>query len=72
MQEFSDQKDDKRRIELLFLTISLPVCSRTLGSQIHAMVRVVVLLIHHLAQSKVCDLDLPTHVAFRQQNVTYT
>lgn len=46
-----------------------PISAGTLAGEIHAVVRIVVLLVHDLGEAEVCDFDLPTHVALSQQDV---
>ena len=49
----------------------IPIGSGTLRRQVHAMIRIVVVSVHNLGQSKIGDLDVATHGASSQQNVSY-
>lgn len=57
---------------LLWVARSLadsPVGAGALRRQIHAVIRIVVLLVHHLRQPEIGDLNFAAYVALRQQNV---
>jgi len=46
-----------------------PVGSRPLRGQIHAVIGIVILVVHHLWQTEVGDLNLAADVALGKQNV---
>lgn len=47
----------------------LPVCAGPLRGEIHAVVGVVVLLVHDLAKTEVGDLDLAADVTLGEKDV---
>lgn len=49
----------------------LPVSAGPLGRELHAIHRVVAVVIHDLGQAEVCDLDLSAGGSVHQQDVTW-
>jgi hypothetical protein len=49
----------------------VPIGAGTLRGQVHAVVRIVVFFVHHLGQTKVCNLYLSANVSLSQQDIAW-